>query len=265
MKHPNFLTATQCADDILLNLPSHYDGSLTCYSTCLRAAFSEITPVFNKENYADFYLKCSSEVPAWIPSNILANAKKESDGSELLYEFWRRIRGDEILEKDVMYHIKDEIRHSKLFIKLTEWAFPQVAEQPYIRDVYDKLFSLDESLAVKHEFFFDCSAIIDHLVQMNLGEIRTRVHISMIAPLISAFTPLENKQKVERLLTSLIDDETAHIAYTAKHLERLCPSIGVEELQKLFVRRLRDLHDYTIDETKAAVKAYAPEMAAVIQ
>lgn len=264
MKHPNFLTASQCAEDVLSNLPSHWDGPLESYGDCLRAAFTEFDPVFTKEHYADFYLKCSSEVPAWIPSNILANAKKESDGSKLLYEFWRRVRGDSQLENDVMFHIKDEIRHSKLFITLTELAFPQVAEQPFIHKMRNELFSLDESEATKHDEVLSENEIADHLVQMNLGEIRTRVHISMIAPLISAFAPIENRPKVEKLLTALVDDETAHIAYTAKHLENISKSVGVGELKALFVRRLRDLHEYTVYETKAAVNEYAPEMAAAL-
>jgi hypothetical protein len=264
MKHPNFLTASQCAEDVLVNLPSHWDGPLESYGDCLRAAFTEFDPIFTKEHYADFYLKCSSEVPAWIPSNILANAKKESDGAKLLYEFWRRVRGDALLENDVMFHIKDEIRHSKLFIALTELAFPQVADQPFIQTMRNELFSLNESEATKHAETLSQSEITDHLVQMNLGEIRTRVHISMIAPLISAFSPLENRSKVEKILAALVDDETAHIAYTAKHLEKLSQSVGAEELKKLFLRRLRDLHEYTVYETRAAVSEYAPEMVAAL-
>ncbi|RON43375.1 hypothetical protein BK666_20025 [Pseudomonas frederiksbergensis] len=159
-----------------------------------------------------------------------------------------------------MYHIKDEIRHSKLFITLAELAFPQLSNEPFISETRSNLFSLNESDATKHAKPLSHNEIIDHLVQMNLGEIRTRIHISMIAPIIVAFTPEINRSKVKALLAALVDDETSHIAYTAKHLERFANTIGVQKIKELFVRRLRDLHQYTILETEAAVNEYAPEM-----
>lgn len=261
MKHPNFLTSTQCAEDVLANIPSHWDGPLTTYSNSLRTAFTNFSPVFTQEHYADFYLACASREPAWIASNILANAKKESDGSRLLYEFWRRLRCNAVLEDDVMFHIKDEIRHSKLFISLTELAFPDIVGEPFVDRLRDDLFSLNGSEISKNVAILAEAEVVDHLVQMNLGEIRTRVHISMIAPLIAAFTPVANRQKVEKLLASLVDDETSHIAYTAKHLEAMSDRIGAEAIARLFSRRLRDLHQYTLDETAEALAKYAPDMA----
>lgn len=261
MKHPNFLTASQCAEDVLANIPGHWDGPLTTYAEGLRSAFAGFSPVFTQEHYADFYLACASREPAWIPSNVLANAKKESDGSRLLYEFWRRVRGNTVLEDDVMFHIKDEIRHSKLFISLTELAFPDIVGQPFVDRLRGELFSLEALEITKDSATLTDAEIVDHLVQMNLGEIRTRVHISMIAPLISAFTPAANRPKVEKLLASLVDDETSHIAYTAKHLEAMSARIGAEIISQLFSRRLRDLHQYTLDETTEAVATHAPDMA----
>ena len=261
MKHPNFLTASQCAEDVLANIPDHWNGSLINYAESLRSAFANFSPVFTQEHYADFYLACASQDPAWIPSNVLANARKESDGSRLLYELWRRVRDNLLLEDDIMLHIRDEIRHSKLFISLAELAYPDIAGQPFVTQLRKELFALDSAEISKDTAILTEAHIVDHLVQMNLGEIRTRVHISLIAPLISAFTPEMNRPKVQKLLASLVDDETSHIAYTAKHLEAMLPGIGSEAMNQLFTRRLRDLHQYTLDETTEAVAEHAPNMA----
>lgn len=265
MKHSNFLNANDCTEDVLACLPEYWDRPLESYGQCLRAAFNAYEPVFTKEHYADFYLKCSVQEPAWIPSNILANAKKESDGSQLLYEFWRRVHGHEELESDIMFHTKDEIRHSKLFLTLAELAFPQINEQSFIAELRKSLFALNELDAEKVAEDLSQEDMADHLVQMNLGEIRTRIHISMIAPLVSALSPAETRLKVEKLLASLVNDETKHIAYTAKHLERMSEELGTNFLQCLFIKRTQDLHNHTVAETKGALYAYAPEIAISFQ
>lgn len=264
MNHTNFLSAPKCARDVLEGLSQHLDAPVDSYAECLTLAFDGFSPVFTQPPYADFYLQCTASVPAWIPSNILANAKKESDGSRLLFELWRRVHNDAALEDDVLYHVRDEVRHSKLFVTLAELSYPSLSGSAVISDVRSTLFSLDSEPLVKASERLSDQDILDHLVQMNLGEIRTRVHISMIAPLVSAVTPPVNRAKVEKLLASLVSDETAHVAYTARHIERFCAKRGTDEVASLFKKRLRDLHDYTIDETRTAVSAYAPEMSALL-
>jgi hypothetical protein len=98
--------------------------------------------------------------------------------------------------------------------------------------------------------------LIDHLVQMNIGEIRTRIHMHLIAPVVHAFAPDEHKHRVRNILTGLIADEVRHIAYTAKLLEAWASTGFSRTIKVLFEERLKEFDAITISQTEHAIRSF---------
>lgn len=155
-----------------------------------------------------------------------------------------------------MFHAYDECRHSRLFVDLTTLAFPNLLTVMQANSFKQSLIKIEKPKLCKSEFAVTEEQLIDHLVQMNMGEIRTRIHIRMLAPVIHAFTPQENRLKVERIVAGLISDEEVHVSYTAAVINSWCKDGNALAAKAFFCRRLRDFDTYTRTETQAAVTAY---------
>ncbi len=55
---------------------------------------------------------------------------------------------------------------------------------------------------------------------MNIGEVRTRIHQLLLRPVITAYCSFGKREKLARILDSLLDDETRHVEYTARLINR---------------------------------------------
>ena len=92
--------------------------------------------------------------------------------------------------------------------------------------------------------------MIDELVQVNIGEIRTRIHQLLLRPVIMTYSAEAEHVRLSGLLESILSDETRHVAYTATLLEAL--SDQDEHLQDFirttFGQRLREFNEITLDE-----------------
>lgn len=256
MKHANFDGHIQAAEDILSALQEKTDDDLRFYADCVRTSFAEFEPVFTRERYADFFLHCACTVPGWTAATVLANAKKESDGAGDLLKLWAAIKFDQHVQDKVLFHAYDECRHSRLFVDLTNLAFPNLLATERASSFKQGLIKIEKSKLVKSDYTLPEQHLIDHLIQMNMGEIRTRIHIKMLAPVINAFTPKESRLRIESILNGLISDEEVHVSYTAKFINQWCEDGNEDAARTLFQRRLRDFDRYTRMETHAAVTAY---------
>jgi uncharacterized ferritin-like protein (DUF455 family) len=98
--------------------------------------------------------------------------------------------------------------------------------------------------------------LIDHLVQMNMGEIRTRVHVALMAPILNALAADADREQVVRILNTLLSDEVRHIAYTARFIEKWSAGSTATAVAALYSRRLRDFNQVTIDQTETAWRMY---------
>ena len=58
---------------------------------------------------------------------------------------------------------------------------------------------------------------------------------------------------MRRILESLLVDETRHIAYTARLIERAAQESGVEQVMDLTRERVRDFNEITDDEVTSRV------------
>jgi hypothetical protein len=98
--------------------------------------------------------------------------------------------------------------------------------------------------------------ILDNLVQMNIGEIRTRAHMFMIGPVLTAFAPGDNKERVDGILSGLVYDKVSHIGYTACLMEEWCRAGHKPFIQQLYTTRLRNFNLYTVEQTRRSLELY---------
>jgi hypothetical protein len=234
----------------------HTGQDLPQYTECVQQAFAEVDPVFLRPRYSEFFWHCSSTVPGWLPQVALGNAQAESDGSAKLLNLWQDMDFDREIEDQVLFHATDEARHSRLFVKLVEMTFPGVFDEGFLSRYRGALTKIDKAKLIKSATLIDAEALIDHLVQMNMGEIRTRLHMELIAPVLHAFTPDDSKGTLQQVLQGLAHDEVVHIGYIAGILERMCSSGDRELVQSLYTRRLHDFNVFTRDQTEGAVAQF---------
>ncbi|MGX4585338.1 hypothetical protein [Paenibacillus chitinolyticus] len=245
-------------EDVLTAVRNYIDDDLSHYTNSLITAFELTDPVFTREKYSEFFWHCASTVPGWLANVVLANATAESEGSTKLFNLWKTVNYNKEVEDGVLFHAKDESRHSHLFIKLVELAFPYLLDTSEIEQLKRSLPDIRKQEHQKIDHHTQEELLIDHLVQMNIGEIRTRIHMQLLAPVIHAFAPIENKQKVKRILRGLVRDEVRHIGYTAKLMEKWSQNSKVDRklIKNLYQKRLKDFNLITIQETEASVRSF---------
>jgi hypothetical protein len=244
------------AEDVLAAVREYVDHDLPLYTECLRAAFREVEPIFARKRYSEFFWHCASTVPGWLPEVVLANAEVESAGSAKLLSLWQGVDYNTEVEAAVLGHAEDESRHSRVFLKLARHAFPRTIDTSLVEEMARTLPDVRGKQHVKSPTRINEVTLIDHLVQMNIGEIRTRLHMHLLAPTVAAFTPEETKPKVELILTSLVRDEVRHIGYTARLMEVWANSGAATLVRTLYAQRLRDFDVITFEQTAPAVRSY---------
>lgn len=219
---------------------------LLAYERSLRSACQASPPPFGFKWYGDSYRDLAMN-PYWLIQSLVSNAAKEGDGAR---ELWR-ISG-QISERDVAdavrRHAVDESRHSRYYITLLALAFPDAAEQGLLTEL-NKL-SPGYTLADQptRELPRSNRDVIDLLIQTNLGEIRTRIHQLLMRPVLRAYCPPQRSSRLQQVLDSLLTDETRHIQYTARIIERACVK-GDEDFVDFTIRhRLAQFNRLTLVE-----------------
>jgi hypothetical protein len=141
-------------------------------------------------------------------------------------------------------------------VHLTQLAFPGFRTDADVQDWKDGLFDATAAPREKSDVAASLPIVLDNLVQMNIGEIRTRAHMFMIGPVLTAFAPSENREQVDGILSGLVYDEVSHIGYTACLMEKWCEAGHKPLIEQLYARRLRDFNRYTIEQTRHSIELY---------
>ena len=243
--------------ELTLELVRDYaNNDLKHFTDIVRTAFTNVDPVFLRPRYDKFFWHCAGSVPGWMAQVVLANADAESDGSNKLLKLWQSVNYNEFIEEKVLFHARDEARHSRLFVKLARMAFPSLIGKKDANAKKDSLVRIKKDMLIKSEFIVNELTLIDHLVQMNMGEIRTRLHMELLGPAIHAFSPENSKSKVKAILNGLSHDAVVHISYIASLIESWCETGDKKQLLILYRNRLQDFHEFTIRQTESAVNSY---------
>lgn len=214
------------------------------YWSILQEACSATPPPYGEHWYGELFRRHATDLQ-WLVRIIALNAKKEADGARQLWQFAQRIKNDSI-RSQVRDHAIDEGRHSAFYIAMLPLMFPDdIAEADLhaLRKVVPR-FDRDEdridedNLASRH-------AMLDEIVQMNIGEIRTLVNQMLMRPLVDVLTPDENRERALKLIDGLGDDEVTHIGYTARIIEQLDEAEATRHFMHV---RLDDFNRITMAE-----------------
>jgi len=241
----------------LLEVVREYvDDDLPHYSHALTGAFAEVEPVFARPRYAEFFWRCATTVQGYAASVVLANGPAEAEGSEKLFALWQGVDYNRRAEEQILEHARDESRHSHLFVRLTERAFPRFLTPSAGERFEERLPDVRRRPLAKSDLTIPEDHLVDHLVQMNIGEIRTRLHMHLFAPIVFGLTPPDNRKAVRRILEGLVRDEVKHIGYTAKLMEDWSRDGFADRIRRLYVGRLRTFNAITVRQTESAVRAH---------
>jgi len=196
--------------------------------------------------YGEKYREVASD-PTWLANSLIANAAKEGEGSQKLWALAGRTADSEVAG-EIREHAVDEARHARLYITMLGIAFPESVDENILaelgrlspgytsKDRPDKLPTASEA------------QVLDELIQMNIGEIRTRIHQLLLRPVITAHCPPEGRAKLQRILDSLLGDETRHIEYTARLIEKAMTEKSVGFVRQTMKERLAEFNRITLEE-----------------
>lgn len=233
------------ASDVLAALDSVSIVS-DAYADLLQSAFAEVEPPYALGWYGERFRDCATD-PNWLASSLLANAQKEADGSRKLWDFSGRI-SDPVIAEAVRRHAVDEARHATYYLSLLRLVFCNDMSEAD----YRQLLTLSPQYRIGDHPPASRRAldavVFDELAQMNIGEIRTRLHQKLLRPVLLEWCPTEARDAVEGILSLLMRDETRHIAYTAEFLGGAWAADSSRFVRSIYRRRVSDFNEITLQE-----------------
>jgi len=238
------------ATDTVKALRERGTEALPHYEAALRAACEACPPPFGQAWYGEKYRTFASD-PGWLASSLIANAEKEGEGSRKLWALVARAPDPDVAER-IRQHAIDESRHALLYVAMCELVFPGALE--------GEVKSYAESLSPRYsprDFPVPSAKsspelVLDELIQMNIGEIRTRIHQLLMRPVISAYCPADRQERLQKTLDSLMEDETKHVEYTARLIDAAASSGYSELVLSMTHQRMKDFSELTLVEVGEA-------------
>ncbi|MEA2666455.1 MAG: hypothetical protein QOI11_3399 [Candidatus Eremiobacteraeota bacterium] len=226
---------------------------LARYERMLADACALAPPPYGMAWYGDRYREVASD-PAWLAGSLVANAAKEGEGSRKLWSLAGRA-ADRDVAAQVRQHAIDESRHARFYIALLELAFPEAADEALLEQFRALSPGYGERDTPPASAPSPDALVHDEIVQMNIGEIRTRIHQLLLRPVLAVFCPQENRPRLQGVLDALLTDETRHIAYTARIIDRAAAGMHGPALGAVMNARLAEFNAITLREVGAGTFA----------
>jgi len=225
-------------------------GPLDGYAGSLRDACHGSPPPFGMRWYGEKYRSLATN-GEWLAASLVANAKKEGEGSRDLWALAGRTEDLGVAEK-LRRHAIDESRHALLYLSILEIVFPGAVgadARPTLRGELSPGYTVRQapprsSPAASRE-------VIDALVQINMGEVRTRINQLLLTPVITAWCPVARRRTLSGLLASLMRDETRHIRYTAELIDHAVAVGNGHFVRRIMAERLHEFNQITLAEVGA--------------
>jgi len=236
---------TAVADLTLRALRRGRNEPFPVYARSLRAACRDAPPVFGSAWYGDRYRELATD-PRWLAESLLVNAAKEGRGSRELWALAGRAP-DPVIAEAVRGHALDESRHALMYLAILDLVFPGAlgGRRPAFRTLSPR-FSAREHPPVGRRA--RSRQMLDALIQMNLGEIKTRINQLLMMPVVTAYCPTASRGRLARILRVLLGDETRHVRYTARLIERAGAAGERAFVAATMRRRLALLNRITLSE-----------------
>jgi hypothetical protein len=228
-------------------------SALPVYEQLLTNACEKFPPPFGTADYGDIYRAAASDA-AWLAVSLVTNAEREGDGAQRLWSL-AACTVDMVVAPQIKQHAIDESNHAKIYLRIVDLVFPGSIE-PNFRAQLESLspgYTRFMTPSPKAESPFAHSITLDDLVQMNIAEIRTKIHHLLQRPMLRAHCPSELHPKLARLQMYLLRDEVRHVAYTARLIEDYSRHAGIDTVRRLFSQRLHDFNEVTLSELQQRV------------
>jgi hypothetical protein len=229
-------------------LREHGVPELPTYERALVAACTAFPPPFGRKEYGDLYRSSASD-PDWVALSLVTAAQSEGEGARHLWDM-AACTPDAEVARQMQQHAIDEARHSRGYVTLLGLIFPEAADD----ELRTRLGALSpgytgNSLLVPAAGSpYAYPATVDELIQMNIAEIRTRIYHLMQRPVLLDRYCKAQRPRVRQLLDWLLFDETQHIAYTARLIDRAAEASGGEQVIELMRERVKDFNEITEEE-----------------
>lgn len=241
------------ANGILTALGAAGAGPLPEYAESLRAACDASAPAFGTVSYRRRYRDLARD-PEWLAVSLVVNAEKEGEGSRKLWRLAARASDPDVAEQ-VRRHALDESRHALVYLAMLDTVFPgsvREADHARLRELSPRYRSADRPPRLRRA---TRRRVLDELIQMNIGEIRTRLNQLLLGPAARRYCPARGRRRLARMLTTLLADETRHIAYTARLLERAIAEGERAFVRRTMARRLAEFNAITLAEVAGGAHA----------
>lgn len=216
------------------------DKHVRVYLSLFESAIIDEVPPYFREAYGSSFRKHVAS-PVWVIQCLISNAIKEGEGSADLATVANGCP-DKSLRAQLVSHVNDEARHSRLYLQLVELVFPAALPAEVSQEVRAQLPPLQHEIVASG--CLDTRQLLDYLIQINLGEVRTRVHQKLLEPVLFAYCPRANRGKLRRALGWLSSDEARHIEYTAQRIGQFAGE-DISGARTLFAERSRLFNAYT--------------------
>ena len=230
-------------------LREHGVPELPIYDRALAAACTAFPPPFGRKDYGDLYRSSASDSD-WVALSLLTAAQSEGEGAKHLWDMAACTPNAEVA-RQIQQHAIDEARHSRGYVTLLGLIFPEAADE----ELRTRLGSLSPGYNGRSPLVptagspYAYPATVDELIQMNIAEIRTRIYHLLQRPvLLYSYCKTNQRPRVRQMLDWLLVDETRHIAYTARLIERAAQTSGVEQMMELMRERVREFNEITEEE-----------------
>jgi hypothetical protein len=220
------------------------------YMECLCAACAAFPPPFGMAWYGEKYRNLAVNRD-WFATSLVVNAVKEAEGARDLWRLAGRT-GDPAVAERIRLHAIDESRHARLYVAMLDIAFREALPE----DVRPALYGLSPRYNARQRppvtDILPAWSVLDALIQINLGEIRTRIHQLLLTPVITEYCPAERYGALKGILRALLRDETRHIEYTAALIEDAIVRGEADFVRQTMAARLDEFNQLTLTQVGEA-------------
>lgn len=223
------------------------------YFRCVDAILTRIRSPFLTAEYGARFRNCAID-GNWFLQSLTSNAVKEAEGARDLWAMHialKRHNPTDVAELPLLLrrHAEDEARHVHYYFGFSSLCFFEVLSPVAIKQLLDQSapnFSTVAEYASPR--ISTATGVLELMLQINLGEIRTRVHQRLMQPCLLMLCPLEKRHSLSSLIDRLAADELSHVAYTTAVLDKLTEHMADDTLQKTCTQWATHFSHYTSTE-----------------
>ena len=229
-------------------LRAHHGDDWPHYRHALVAACKKAPPPFGTKRYGDIYRDAAVD-PYWMAVSLITNAHREGEGAGQLWDL-AVCTPDARLAGHIEQHAIDESGHARAYIAMLDLTFPDAVDTEFRAQLatLSPGYTRQSPRRAHDGSPYARPVTLDDLIQMNIAEIRTRVHHLLQRPMLLGYCAPERRERLERFLDVLLADETRHIAYTAALIDEFARAGEAESVNRLMQERVSDFNAITLND-----------------